>query len=89
MIDKNLNWPTHSKLVEGKFLKNIVVLFKGDLHMNIKCLSMIYFSFIHSHINYGNIAWASISQTKLKKILNKNMLFELYFMKKKKIMQDS
>ena len=35
-----------------------------------------------------NIAWASISQTKLKKILSKNMQFELYIMKKKKVMRD-
>ena len=43
----------------------------------------------HSYANYGNIAWASIIQTKHNKyLLSKNMLFELYLMKKKKLMQD-
>ena len=41
--------------------------------MNKKCLSMIYFSlyiYIYiSCINYGNIAWAGIFQSKLKKKL--------------------
>ena len=28
----------------------------------------LYLSFIHTYINYGNIAWASTTKTKLKKI---------------------
>ena len=48
----------------------------------------ITYSFIHLHTDYGNIAWTNTSQTKLKIILSKNMLFELYFMNKKKFMQD-
>ena len=28
----------------------------------------LYFSFIHTYINYGNIAWASTTKAKLKKI---------------------
>ena len=37
-------------------------------HLNQKSRKNIYFSFIHSYINYGNIAWAVTSKTKLKKI---------------------
>ena len=29
---------------------------------------MLYYSFIHTYINYGNIAWGSTSTTNLKKI---------------------
>ena len=47
MIDENLNWQSQIKLVESKISKNIGALFKGSLHLNKKCLSMIYFSFIH------------------------------------------
>ena len=65
MIDENLSWQSHIKLVESKISKNIGFLFKGSPHLNKKCLSMIYFSFIHSYVNYGNIAWVSTSQTKL------------------------
>ena len=50
MINETLNWQSRIKLVESKISKNIVTLFigfKGNLHLNKKFLSMIYFSFIH------------------------------------------
>ena len=31
----------------------------------------LYFSFIHSYLNYGNIAWYNMSITKLKKLTSK------------------
>ena len=37
-------------------------------HLNQKSRKNVYFSFIHSYIHYGNIAWASTSKTKLRKI---------------------
>ena len=40
-------------------------------YLNSKFLLMKYFPFIHSYINYGNVAWTSTSQTKLKKIPTK------------------
>ena len=39
--------------------------------MNSKCLQSIYFSFVHSYINYANIAWASTNKTELKKLFRK------------------
>ena len=54
-------------MVEIKISKDIGILFKGSLHLNNKCLSMVYFSFIHSYINYNNTVWASTFQTKLEK----------------------
>ena len=30
-----------------------------------------YFSFFHSYLNYGNIAWCSTSMTKIKKLYSK------------------
>ena len=43
MIGKNLNLKSHIKLIWNQILKNIGVLFKGSLHMNKKCLSVIIF----------------------------------------------
>ena len=34
-------------------------------------LKTLYFSFVHSYLNYGNIAWESTTRTKLKKLANK------------------
>ena len=47
MIDRHLNWQSHIKLVETKISKHFEDLLKGSLHLNKKCLSMIYFSFIY------------------------------------------
>ena len=65
------------------FYKNVNILLRKK-----KMPEYITYSFIHLHTDYGNIAWTNTSQTKLKIILSKNMLFELYFMNKKKFMQD-
>ena len=34
-------------------------------------MKKLYFSFLHSYLNYGNIAWASTTRTKLKKLASK------------------
>ena len=31
-------------------------------------MTTLYFSFFHSYLNYGNIAWASTTKSKLRKI---------------------
>ena len=31
-------------------------------------MTALYFSFFHSYLNYGNIAWASTTKSKLRKI---------------------
>ena len=41
MIDKNLNWQSHIKLVERKISKNIGALFKGSLHLSISTLTTL------------------------------------------------
>ena len=31
-------------------------------------MATLYFSFFHSYLNYGNIAWASTTKSKLRKV---------------------
>ena len=71
MIDENLTWKTHIKLVENKISKNVGILFKASRYLNSKSLRSMYFSLVHSYINYAKIAWASINKTYLKRILGK------------------
>ena len=33
-----------------------------------QCLNQLYFSFIHSYVNYGNIVWTSTSKRKLERL---------------------
>ena len=35
----------------------------------------LYYSFIHSYLNYGNIAWCSTSMTRLEKLTKQKQVF--------------
>ena len=61
ILDKHLTWKKQTQLIENKVSKNVGVLYKASKLINSKCLRSIYFSFIHSYINYANInyAWAT------------------------------
>ena len=71
ILDEHLTWKKHMQLIENKVSKNAGVFYKTSKLINSKCLRSIYFSFIHSYINYANIAWASTNKTKLKKLFGK------------------
>ena len=63
VLDEDLTWKKHIQLIENKGSKNVGVLYKASKLINSKCLRSIYFSFIHSYINYANIVWASTNET--------------------------
>ena len=67
-------WRKHINIIENKLSKDLGLSYKATFLLSQKFLKCIYFSFVHnSYINYANIAWASTNQTKIKKILNKQM----------------
>ena len=67
MLDEHISWNDHIKTVEGKLTKNIGLLNRVSYFLNEHYLKTIYFSYIHSYLNYANIAWVSTCATKLKK----------------------
>ena len=69
LIDENLTWKPHIQYIENKISKNIGLLYKAKFLLNQKSLKSIYFSFIHSYLNYANVAWGNTHQTKLKKLV--------------------
>ena len=71
IIDENLTWKNHIKVVENEISKNIGVLYRASHLLDFKNLLKIYFSFIHIYISYANIAWASTFKTKLQGLLKK------------------
>ena len=71
MVDENLTWIDHIKLVENKLSKNLGLLHKAKNYLNKKSMVSLYYSFIHSYLNYGNITWCNTSMAKLKKLLSK------------------
>lgn len=49
-------------------VKNLGLLYKAKHYVNKESLVMLYYSFIHTYTNYGNIAWGSTNRTNLEKI---------------------
>ena len=66
ILDEHLTWKKHIQLIENKVSKNV-----ASKLINSKCLRSIYFAFIHSYINYANIAWAGANKTNPKKLFGK------------------
>ena len=48
-----------------KISKSIGILYKARLIIPRKQLNQLYFLFVHSYLNYANIAWSSTQKTKL------------------------
>ena len=67
MLDEHIAWNDHMHAIEKKLAKNIGLLYRAIQFLDKESLS-IYFSYIHSYLNYANIAWASTYFTKLKTI---------------------
>jgi hypothetical protein len=65
-LDENISWNKHINYVSTKISKNIGILYKARNYLNKNCLSQLYYSFIHSYINYANTAWGSTEKSKLK-----------------------
>ena len=68
LLDENLSWKTHTKYIENKISKDIGILFKARPFLNKKSLLSLYYSYIHSYINYGSVSWGSTCRANLKKI---------------------
>ena len=59
------SWDEHICTVETKLGKNIGLLYRAKPLIEEKSLKSIYFAYIHTYLNYDNIAWASTYKTKL------------------------
>ena len=68
LLDENITWKNHICSVEKKLAKNIGLLYRAKYFLDESSLKTVYFSYIHSYLNYANIAWASTYQTKLKTV---------------------
>ena len=71
LFDENPTWNNHIHLIENKISKTVCILYKAKYTINQHGLKSLYYSFIHSYLNYGNIVWASTSKTRLKRIAAK------------------
>ena len=65
LLGENLSWKEHIKYNENKIAKNLGLLYKAKHYLNKRSLLVLYYSFIHTYINYGNITWGSTNRTNL------------------------
>ena len=68
LLDENLSWKEHLILTENKIAKNVGVIYKAKPYLNKDSLLALYFSSIHSCINYANLVWGSTHRSNLQKI---------------------
>ena len=67
-IDENLSWKQHIEILSSEISKSVGILYKSRDVLSKQCLNQLYFSFIHSYVNYANIAWASTTKSKLERL---------------------
>ena len=74
VLDQHISWNEHIRIVENKISKNIGLLCKAKYLLDLHSLKSIYYTFIHSYINYANIVWGSTFHSKIKNIHRKQKL---------------
>ena len=89
LLDENLNWKKHIIFTEKKTAKNLGLLYEDRPFLERNVLLALYYSYIHTYLNYANIAWAEPAGQTLKKITaNKNMQYILFLIKTNLCAQD-
>ena len=68
LLDDNLSWKEHIKYLEIKIAKNIGLMYRAKPFLDKEPLLALYYSYIHSYLNYANLAWGSTYLTNLKKL---------------------
>ena len=66
-VDEHSTWKPHIKYIEHKISKSIGLLFKAKPFLNKQSLLSLYYSYMHSYINYANVAWGSTYMANFKK----------------------
>ena len=65
MLDKYISWRDHLRTAESKIEKNIYLLHQARQVLTETSLKTSDSSYIHSYLNYANIAWTSANRIHL------------------------
>ena len=68
IIDETLSWKNHINIIESKLACAIGLLYRSRPFLDLNSRKLFYFSFVHSHLSYANIAWGATHPTKLHKL---------------------
>ena len=70
LLDEHLSWKEHIRYTENKIAKSIGLLYRAKPFLGKHSLLTLYYSYIHTHLNYGNFSWVRTNRTNLKKLLS-------------------
>ena len=70
LLDETLSLKDHIKYIENKVAKTIGLLYRAKLFLDKNSLLTLYYSYIHTYLNYSNLSWDSTNKTNLKKLLS-------------------
>ena len=56
-IDNKLEWTVHTRLLAQKLKANRYLLSRTKNLLPLNCLRNIYYSHVHSHLQYGLLIW--------------------------------
>ena len=68
LIDETLSWKNHIQVLESKLSRFIGLMYKSRSFLDLSSRKLLYFSFVHSHLSYANIAWVQPHLSKLAKL---------------------
>ena len=74
LLDDNLSWKEHIKYLENKIAKNIGLMYRAKPFLDKESLLALYYSYIHSYLNYANLTWGSTYLANLKKLRSQQKL---------------
>ena len=57
LLDDNLSWKERIKYLENKLAKNIRLVYRAKPFLDKESLLALYYSYIHSYVNYASLAW--------------------------------
>ena len=69
IIDENLNWKSHIKLVKAKVSRACYIMTKLKHYVNTAALKMTYYSLIFSHFSYCICVWGGVADYLLKPLI--------------------
>ena len=67
-IDNHLNWKSHVDAIYNKIIRFTGIFYKLRAVLPFKCLRMLYFSLVHSHILYAIEVYGSVEKSTLQRL---------------------
>ena len=67
-IDDKLEWGEHIQRISKKISSGSYAINKSKRLLSLENLKLLYYSLVHSHLNYGTILWGAAYRYRLNKL---------------------